>query len=69
MTKYFEDTKEENWQFNKRVKDCDLYFRKNACKHSSFRVAAAFDFPPQIIIDYFSKIEIRLTWDEDYESI
>lgn len=69
LARFYDDIKEENWQFNKRVKESSLYFRRGGCKNSSFRVTTLFDFPPDIIVDYCSKISNRLKWDEEYEEL
>ena len=69
LTRFYEDIKEEHWQYYKRVKEVDLWFRKGGCRNCSFRASTVFDFPPTVVLDYCAKIPLRLKWDEEYESL
>lgn len=58
----------DSWQYStKKAKDCEIYLRKGGSNYSCYRLHTEFDFPPDLVMEYFRDIDKRMSWDEGFD--
>jgi START domain len=57
------------WTVGKKNRDCQIFHRKSGSTHSCYRLHCEFDFPVDLVVDYFRTIEKRMSWDDGFDHL